>query len=182
MNFKLAAAIGLVSTIIVGAAFAQKGDGEGARAAMNAPQTRAEAQAKVKALFGRMDADRNGTVTSEEAKANRAARRTEMRDRRFEMMDTNKDGSLSKAEFDQSANMREGKGRRGAMAGGRGKNRGGAGMGRHFDTNGDGTVTEAEMTAATMARFDMIDANKDGTVTPDERRAHRQNRWQNRAK
>ncbi len=182
MNFKFAAVVSLVSTIVVGSAFAQKGGEVDARAAMNAPQTRAEAQARVKALFDRMDADRNGTVTSEEAVANRAARRAEMRNRRFEMLDTNNDGSISKAEFDQTGTMRGGMGRRGAMAGGRGKNRrvGQGGMGRHFDTNGDGTVSETEMTAATMARFDMIDANKDGTVTPEERRTHRQSKMRQR--
>ncbi len=180
MRYKFAAAIGLVSTIIVGSALAQKGGGEGARAKMNAPQTRAEAQAKVKELFGRMDTDRNGTVTREEATAERAARRTEMRNRRFEMMDTNNDGALSKAEYDQDGGMRSGMSRRATMDGGRGrgKNRnGGQGrMGRHFDTDGDGKINEAEMTAATMARFDMIDTNKDGSVTPEERRAYRQSK------
>jgi hypothetical protein len=36
-----------------------------------------------------------------------------------------------------------------------------------------GKVTQSEMVASVLARFDASDANKDGTVTREERRAAR---------
>lgn len=198
MNFKIIAAIGLVSTIIVGSAFAQNGESTAVDPAVKktlgglaAPQSRADAEAKVKALFDRMDADRDGIVTSAETAANRAVQRSEARSRLFDKMDANNDGALSKDEFDQASGARSGTRRAnraasGAANGGRNNQIGNrqssnTSSGRYFDTNGDGQVNKAEMTAATLARFDLIDANKDGIATPDERRAYRAARYAKRA-
>jgi len=46
-------------------------------------------------------------------------------------------------------------------------------MGRGADANKDGAVTQAEFTAAALARFDRMDLNKDGQVTKDERQQAR---------
>ena len=42
------------------------------------------------------------------------------------------------------------------------------------DANKDGKVTEAEATAAALARFDRVDTNKDGTISDAERQAARE--------
>lgn len=47
----------------------------------------------------------------------------------------------------------------------------GAEMFAKWDTNGDGTITREEFTAAHDAKFAKMDANNDGTVTADEHRA-----------
>ena len=44
------------------------------------------------------------------------------------------------------------------------------------DADSDGRITQAEFTAAAMARFDGMDANSDGTVTAAERQAQRAER------
>ena len=46
------------------------------------------------------DADRNGTVTAEEMRAAGQAKRAERRHAMFDRLDANKDGSISRAEFD----------------------------------------------------------------------------------
>ncbi len=48
------------------------------------------------------------------------------------------------------------------------------------DTNGDGTLTKAELTASLDKKFAEMDLNHDGKVTPDERVALRQKRLDER--
>ena len=52
---------------------------------------------------------------------------------------------------------------------GQGGWRGGGGMFRMADANGDGVVTRAEYQAAVDARFAQMDANGDGVLASDER-------------
>src|SRR5262245_1728861 len=75
-----------------------------------APETRADVEAKVKAHFAEMDANKDGAVTREEADAYKASRKSEKRDARFGMMDANKDGNISRDEFGAA---HDGKGRGG---------------------------------------------------------------------
>jgi hypothetical protein len=42
-----------------------------------------------------------------------------------------------------------------------------------LDTDHDGKLTLAELSASMLARFDRADANHDGIVTPEERTAFR---------
>ncbi len=149
---------------------------------MMAPQTRADVEASVKTRFARLDADRDGAVTTAEAQGVAQKARTDAQARHFDMMDANKDGSLSRAEFDAGhANRMVKRGEpRGPGGEGKGMKRGGrmgGGMGGKMleaqDANKDGKVTLAEATAAALARFDMVDADRNGTITPEERQAHR---------
>lgn len=148
---------------------------------MAAPMTRADVEAKVKDRFAKMDLNRDGAVTKEEVGQMREQRREERRDRAFAMLDTDRNGSISRSEFDARATKREGAGamrqgmmrkrmmRRAVMAramGGR--------MFARADANNDGRVTLNEALTPAMAAFDRADANRDGTVTPEERRDARQ--------
>lgn len=140
------------------------------------PTTRAEAEAKVKTHFAKMDGNADGVVTLSETEAAREKMAAEMRDKHFAEMDANKDGSISRAEFDAGHQARKEK--RGAMKhegrghkGPRGAHHGGGKMLERADSNKDGKVTLAEMTAGALARFDRVDANRDGTISVEERKA-----------
>jgi len=67
---------------------------------------------------------------------------------------------------------------RGEMHGRHGERRGGLGLvglaGTPADTNGDGTITQAEFSAATLGHFDRADTNDDGVMTREEGMALRQ--------
>ena len=96
--------------------------------------------------------------------------RAKMANTMFDKIDTNKDGQISRAEFDaHHAGMKgEGKGGHGMGMGG---HRDGMEMFERADANADGKLTLAEASAKVLDMFDKADANKDGTVTPEERRA-----------
>lgn len=141
------------------------------------PTTRADAQQRAAEMFARMDGNSDGKIDQ----ADREAREKAM----FDRIDTNRDGAVSFSEFtthhQQRADARDDgprEGGKGPRAGKRG--RGGHGMMGHegpmmdgADANKDGALTQAEFTAAALARFDKADANKDGTISTDERRAGR---------
>jgi Ca2+-binding EF-hand superfamily protein len=111
--------------------------------------------------FKKADADGNGTLSRAEVEKSmpRLAKK-------FDQIDTNKDGQLSRGEF--HAWRKAHKGERQVKAAERFK---------HADTNGDGKISraEAEKNAPRLAKkFDAIDANKDGQLTQDELRAYRE--------
>ena len=153
--------------------------------------TRAEAEAHAKAMFVKLDVNKDGKLDQ----ADRAARHAEKRAQSFDRLDANKDGSISKAEWDQAdaarqAKRAEWKAKRGERAGapGNGAERhamrghhgdkrgghGGPGGWMKADANGDKAISQAEFVAGALARFDRMDANKDGKVTAEERQAMRQ--------
>ncbi len=175
---KLILISGLALVAAVAPALAQ-GMGHGR---MAPPSTRAEAETRVKAHFAKRDANGDGAVTQTEIKATHEKMKAERQEKHFAALDANKDGSISRAEFDTGHAAMKGK-----MAAHREKAHKvkGAGHGgphamrearviEHADANKDMKVTLAEMSAATLDRFDRVDANKDGTITADERKAARQ--------
>ena len=104
------------------------------------PLTRAAAEQLVRDKFVKADVNRDGAVTLAEVDAAMAAHRAE----RFNALDANHDGQLSRGGFGQKWFAR-------------------------VDADKDGRVTLAEANTAALARFDKTDANHDGTISPEER-------------
>jgi Ca2+-binding EF-hand superfamily protein len=142
--------------------------------------TKAEAMAAADAHFAMMDANADGMLN----KGDKAA----MLAKRFAAIDTDKNGSISQAEFmaahemrgERRADRREKRMEHGKM-GKRHKREGGR-DGRmdimaRADSNGDKAISQPEFRAAAEARFAKADTNKDGRITPDERKAGRKGRW-----
>jgi hypothetical protein len=155
-------------------------DGEG-RARFAQPQTRAAVAAMVQARFARADSNRDGFVTRDELRARAEARRAargERRGQRFEQLDSDNDGMISRAEFEAP---RAAPGERGGRRAMRAERRGGgrmmAGFGARafaaMDSDRDGRVALAEAQQIALRRFDRVDSNRDGTVSPVERQAAR---------
>jgi hypothetical protein len=156
-----------------GAALAQD------RPARDAEMTRSAAQEHAATAFARMDANSDGKIDD----ADRAARQKA----RFDRIDADDNGALSYEEFAAQHGKRAGRGdrpegHRMAMRGGmRGPHM--MGMRANADADSDGTLTQAEFTAAALARFDAADADKNGTVTAAERKAQHQamrSQWRER--
>ena len=146
------------------------------------PVTRAEVVQQVQDHFARIDANKDGFVTKDEADSARVVIRKEMVEHRmeargsmFERMDTDKNGSISRQEFDAAHQaMTAGKGERDGHRGMRKMIRHAGMAGQLFETadaDNDGKVSLQEATAAAAAHFDKADTNRDGTLTPEERRA-----------
>ena len=113
--------------------------------------------------FKKADADGNGTLSR--AEVEKAMPRLA---EKFDQIDTNKDGQLSRDEL--NAWKKAHRGERQAKAAERFK---------HADADGDGAISraEAEKHAPRLAKkFDQIDSNKDGKLTQDELRAYREAR------
>ncbi|MDX2208795.1 MAG: EF-hand domain-containing protein [Sphingopyxis sp.] len=149
----------------------------------NGVLTRTEVEADVAKRFAKLDANKDGKVDD----GDRAAHRAERQNAMFAALDSDRNGSVSRAEFDAAAAARDTKRaerraqrvERGNASeemrgkhGGRRHGHGGRMLGM-VDSNGDKAITLEEMRAAALARFDRIDANKDGQVTTEERAAMR---------
>ena len=158
--------------------------------------TRDEVVAMVREHFGRLDADKDGSITTEEVMKEHGQwgdhpqmMRLERRDPKeaFDRLDANKDGSISRDEFTKAHEerierievrkeaMKDGKA--GDTKDFRMHHMGGPMGGRMIvmsDSNHDGKITLAEAEAMALQHFDQMDANHDGQVTPEERRAGRQ--------
>lgn len=141
--------------------------------------TRAEATAAATQHFTKMDFNKDGKLDQ----TDRDAMREQRQAARFDKMDANDDGAVSKEEFGNRGERADGDrmsgdrgprdGQRwGGKRGGKG-GRGGMDMMAKADTNGDKAVSAAEFQTASLARFDQMDGNKDGTVTKAEMEAAR---------
>lgn len=170
-------------------------------------KTRAEVEAKIAERFGKADANKDGAVTAAEFAARQQARHAEMQakmsemhTRMFERLDGDKNGQISKSEWDaHRAAMQTKMEERRETAGTDGKRvekqvmtmehgdggkpmrmmRGhGGGWGEKWfekaDANNDGRVTLAEAKAKPLEHFDKMDVNKDGSLSADERKAARE--------
>ena len=205
---KFALAGAAIAALASTATPAQPTDG-GRQAAL--PLTRSAVAAKVDAGFVRLDVNRDGAVTRDEVRARAEARRShrdqaggqqggarrerqedrgERRAALFAQLDANRDGSISRAEFEarpalsreDRAERRSARTERRAKRGEMRGSRAGGGMfarfgGRQFevaDADRDGRLTQAEARQSALALFDRVDANRDGTISQDERRAARE--------
>jgi hypothetical protein len=160
----------------------------GSMAARDGIQTRGEAVQRVRTLFARADADRDGAITQAEAQAlagpaRAGARRGGARAQLFDRLDTNRDNMLSREEWARAealrAERRAGRGdqRRQRLAL---RGRLGGAMLRAADTNRDSRVTLQEAEGAALQRFDRADLNRDGQITAAERQQLRQQRQERR--
>lgn len=156
---------GAAALLLGGAAVAQTAQ-PGRSGDPDARVTRDEFVARHLQRFDGADANRDGVLTAEEARAAFTAGRAERRAAMFARLDTNGDGAISRAEFDARA---EARGERGGPGGwrGRGGHRGGWGQ-----LDGDGR-TRAEAQARAEAMFARMDANGDGVLTREDREAGR---------
>ncbi|HXG80703.1 MAG TPA: EF-hand domain-containing protein [Sphingomicrobium sp.] len=134
-----------------------------AAADQNKPVSRTEVSAKLDADYADLDADKNGKVDAAEinarlvksAQAQIEAAKKE-RDGAFAKLDTNADGTLTKAEWEAGVKI--------PVA----KEPDAKPFLDRFDANKDGGITREEFRAPTLANFEKLDSNKDGNVTPDE--------------
>ncbi len=153
----------------------------------NKTQTRAEVQGHVTQMFSKLDANKDGFVSTAETdaiQAKRAGRIEQKMERRaahfdpaksFTHLDTNKDGKLTKAEVEAVRAAR--KDARGGKSGGNGADR----LFARADSNKDGVITLAELQAVPRPTIDkakiehrlegkghmlgQADLNKDGRVS-----------------
>lgn len=137
--------------------------------------TWAEFKAHAEEGFTKLDVNHDGVIDQ----TDRQAMRDQMRNRAFDGMDKNHDGSVNRQEFD-SAHNHDGPPPPSAMGGETdhhdGDRMGGRGMGgmmmlRGADTNHDGKITHAEYDASVKMHFDAMDTNHDGQLSKEERKA-----------
>ena len=120
----------------------------------------ADREARARARFDRADANGDGMLSFAETQA--------MRETRHQMREERRAGHAERQGMEGHR-----MGRRGGMHGM---------MAERADTDNDGTITQAEFSAAALARFESADADNDGVVTAEERRAQRrEHRGQHRA-
>ena len=144
--------------------------------------TRADVETRVRGMFARVDANRDGFVTEAEALAFRgpahAGRRGQRgggREAAFARLDANGDGMISRAEFTAPRADGQRDQRRGMRAERRQAGAGAFGP-RAFarvDANRDGRISLAEATTARLRAFERTDADRDGRITREERQARR---------
>ena len=92
--------VGAAIVAIAVPAIAMHSHGGGDNMPMMMPDmTRAQMEAKVKEMFAEADANKDGALTMDEAKAQMAERHTDRVEEHFKAMDSNKDGSISHDEF-----------------------------------------------------------------------------------
>ena len=131
-------------------------------------------------MFGHLDANHDGKITEAEAESARTAHvhgeagkpaeaHATAMSSLFARGDTNKDGVITRAEFDAMAGQMH------ARMEKAGERHGFAGhMFEAADANKDSRISVAEAQALALQRFDRADLNHDGKLTPEERKQARQ--------
>ena len=115
----------------------------------------------LEASFDKADANNDGFITAQEMQSMEAKGIAAAQEKvdaqvtaQFQKLDTDKNGSLSLAEFKAAARVKANASPQDLLA--------------KFDTNKDGKVSKAEYQALPLAAFDRADTNKDGKVTREE--------------
>lgn len=178
-----------IAALIGGSALAQQAPVAPTTAAQTAPAARhARTEARrtepvsqarfVQARVGRLtalDTNHDGTVTSEEMRAGAQVRRAEHATQRFDRLDADKNGQISRAEFDAARpdraahrGPRDGEHRGPRMA----HRRGGEGHGP-AQRVAHGTIVIADVQTRLTESFTRLDADHDGVLSPAERQAGR---------
>jgi hypothetical protein len=161
-------ALGATALLVPAAAIAQPGGWQ--KGARGADVTQTDVLARADAQFQRMDLDRDGRVTREEAQQSWAKFRAERQQRmqaRFEQMTPEQRAAVEQ----RRAQWAERKGDK-ARAGGQGDK-----AARANAMFGDkGYVTQAEFRERALQRFARMDLDGNGTVTAAERKQARQQR------
>ncbi|MDQ8754903.1 EF-hand domain-containing protein [Sphingosinicella sp. LHD-64] len=172
-----------LTVAIAGAAWAQTS--ETPRPDRNADMTRQQVIERVDQRFARLDADRDGRFTREEAQQRHAQRQTERANRMFDRLDLDRNGSITREEMSQAQAQRfERRDARRAERAEAGEHRRHRGLGRRgghhrFAMGGErmfgeqGFITVEQMRERALARFDRMDADRNGTVTAAERQQMR---------
>ena len=134
--------------------------------------TRAEFDAAQRARFDGVDANKDGSATPAEFKVSRKAQAGAMRAasmiERFDELDTDRNGQLSRTEFSTRPVLNRRDGRQRHEGGRHGPGPNGPGPAKRADANADRTLTLGEFTARGAEVFTKADANKDGVVTVTE--------------
>ena len=181
----------LFAATVLTAATAATAQSAPAGVAGRAVHTREAAVERVRTMFARVDANRDGAISEDETAALRgqaqAVRRARVADparqaRTFERLDRNNDNMISREEWAEAQAQRAQ--RQTARGGERGqrvamRGRMGGVMLRMADADRDRRVTLQEAEAAALRRFDRVDLNRDGRITPAERQQLR-GQWQQR--
>ncbi|MCH8616949.1 EF-hand domain-containing protein [Sphingomonas sp. SM33] len=122
---------------------------------------RTEFVKNLEASFDKADANNDGFITAQEMQSMEAKGIAAAQEKvdaqvtaQFQKLDTDKNGSLSLAEFKAVAKVKANASPQDLLA--------------KFDTNKDGKVSKAEYQALPLAAFDRADTNKDGKVTREE--------------
>lgn len=116
------------------------------------------------------DLNGDGSVTAEEMRTARQAAGTQRRAALFDQLDTDKDGQISRAEFE--ARSERGPRARGGERAGRQPHQARR-MGGAHRAEGRFPIVIADAERKATEAFARLDANGDGVVTPDERQAAR---------
>ena len=173
-----------LAVAVAGAAWAQAPGTP--RPDRNADITRNQVIERVDQRLARLDTNRDGRFTREEAQARRAERRTERTNRMFDRLDLDRNGSITREEMSQARAQRfERRGERRAERAEAGEHRHHRGLGRRggghrFAMRGErmfgeqGFITAEQMRERALTRFDRMDADRNGTVTAAERQQARQ--------
>lgn len=173
-----AGAAAVLAILTAGAAMAQQAPARGAHGDTDGDGriSRAEFVDGRIARLTAIDANRDGSINAEERRSGMDTRRNQRVSARFETLDKDGNGAVSREEFSA---VREMRGDRAGRGGDHNMRQGGHRGGRDHNGRGRqgaearGPLTIADVQTRLTARFDRVDANHDGFIAADERTAAR---------